>query len=71
MVILGLVQGVIIPGAVSLISTFELLFFDFWIEHGVSRGCEVLKRLAGVGALLCDQVWGCGEPWGPDSLPKP
>ena len=28
MVILGVVQGVIIPGAVSLISTFELFFVN-------------------------------------------
>ena len=27
----------------------------------------MLERLAGGGALLCDKVWGRGEPWRPDS----
>ena len=39
-------------------------FLIFW---GWKRGLEVVTRLAGGGALRCDQIWGHGELWRPDS----
>ena len=43
------------------------MFFNFWVEDGVSEGREVLKKLPGRVALLCDRVSCREEPRGPDS----
>ena len=46
------------------------VFYYLGIEHGVSQGWEVLKKLPGSVALRCDRISSRKEPRGPDSCWK-